>query len=196
MKEKLLTVSQMVDLTGLRSQSIYARVNSGRLLRNEKGLFDILHPTNRATLKEMGINASSIKVPKPKPAGRPLPGEKKPGDIRQPGTGRMLSSAEERERNLRLRNEKLEIENEARRGRLLDAENVRAHVFFYLDRVFSNLERLANSYLDDVSAKIILNGELTADVRHEWKNRVLEEADNAKTETMNRLEKLSKGENV
>ncbi len=187
-----LSITQVSDATGFARATLYRYVQTGELLRDKNGLISLNRPENRKWFRENGIDPDTVKAPKPRYPGRRPAGAPAPVKTEPEGESR----AELQRLHLKKKIQKLSIGIERERGRLLDIERVRFSVFFYLDRIYGNLERLSNSFLDDTATGIVKAGGLTAEVRHAWKAKVLEEIDGAKNETVKRLEKLSKGEVV
>lgn len=181
-----LTVTQITTLSGVARSTIYRRIEDGEIVRGPDGLIPLSASENRRFLEGCGVDLKTMTVP-----AAPIPGRKPSGTSPAP---RVIDPGRSELQRLHLvaKIRKLDLENDTRRGKLLDSEAVRTSVFFYLDRLHSGLERLAGAFLDDIAAAIIRDG-LTADIRADWKNRVLEEIDTAKNEAVKRLEKLSKG---
>jgi len=90
---------------------------------------------------------------------------------------------------------KVQLLNEKLRGRLLDRGMVYDYVFLYLDKINSNLERLAGAFLTDVGHKIIEAAGVDSGIREEWKSGVLEGIDNAKREVVKRLDEIAAKQN-
>ena len=182
-----LSVTQIATLLGMARSSIYRYIETGEIVRGPDGLISLDRLENRRFLKGQGIDLKKIAIPK-----IPLPGRKPSGAAPAPRTAPDTGRAELQRLHLIAKIRKLDLENDVRRGKLIEAEAVRTSIFFYLDRLHSGLERLAGAFLDDVAAGIVREG-LTANIRADWKNRILGEIDTAKNEAVSRLEKLSKG---
>jgi len=72
---KLLTVSQLSEALGVKSQGLYRKIRSGAIVRRADGLIDISTiPENRAFLKARGYVPSKIRIPRPGTPGRPVKG--------------------------------------------------------------------------------------------------------------------------
>ena len=71
---KLLTVSQLSEVMGVKSQGLYRKIHSGALVRRADGMIDISIPENRAFLKARGYVPSKIRIPRPGTPGRPVKG--------------------------------------------------------------------------------------------------------------------------
>lgn len=69
---KLLTVSQLSEALGVKSQGMYRKIHSGALVRRADGMIDISIPENRAFLKARGLAPSRIRIPRPGTPGRPV----------------------------------------------------------------------------------------------------------------------------
>ncbi|OHD67207.1 MAG: hypothetical protein A2W19_11760 [Spirochaetes bacterium RBG_16_49_21] len=189
-KEIKLNITQFSEALGIPRSTLYRHIKDASIIRDENGMISLSRSENRRFLKENGIDIKRLSIPAPRPAGRrpasaPAPAPKVTDESR----------AELQRRHLLAKIAKLDLEQEIKRGNLLNVQNVKDSVFFYLDRVFSNLERLSNTHLDDIGDKIITNGGLSAEIRHEWVNLVLREIDTAKQETITRLNELAKGSN-
>ena len=87
-------------------------------------------------------------------------------------------------------NEKLK--NARIRGELIDREKVYNSIFTYLDKLHSNLERLADSYLSDVGPLIIDAGKIMPEHRSSWKNEVMSQIDESKKVIIKNLKKIQK----
>lgn len=71
---KLLTVSQLSEALGVKSQGMYRKIHAGAIVRRADGLIDISIPENRAFLKARGYVPSKIRIPRPGTPGRPVKG--------------------------------------------------------------------------------------------------------------------------
>jgi hypothetical protein len=89
---------------------------------------------------------------------------------------------------------KLKLQNARLRGELLDKDIVYDSLFMYLDKVNSNLERMAGAFLNDVGFKIINAEEVTPAVKQEWIDGTLKQIDMAKKEIVKRLKKIAKSQ--
>lgn len=87
-------------------------------------------------------------------------------------------------------NEKLK--NARIRGELVDREKIYNNMFTYLDKLHSNLERLADSYLSDIGPLMIDAKKVMPEHRSSWKNEVLSQIDEAKTGMVKQLKKIQK----
>ncbi|HPA72829.1 MAG TPA: hypothetical protein PKY31_11200 [Spirochaetota bacterium] len=179
--EKLATRQQVAELLGVRPQSVDGMVQRGRLFRNEGGLFDLAHPDNAAFLKEKGVKVGSVKIPGAKPAGRPLPGKQAPGTITTAAAGPRLTASEQRERNLKLKNEKLALEIEYRKGRLYPIEFIDGVIFRYLEKLHTNIERVASVCLDEIGGRILEAGRVTPGIETDHLNNFLKCIHDTKT---------------
>jgi hypothetical protein len=88
----------------------------------------------------------------------------------------------------------LKLKNARLRGELLDKDVVYQSVFLYLDKVMSNIERMAGAFLKDIAYKILTAEELTPDVQQEWIDQTLKQIDAAKKETVKRLNKIARNQ--
>jgi len=86
----------------------------------------------------------------------------------------------------------LKLKNARTRGELVDREKVYNHLFTYLDKLHSNLERLADSFLSDVGPLIIDAGKLIPEHREQWKDEVLSQIDESKKSIVKMLKKIEK----
>ena len=100
--------------------------------------------------------------------------------------------------NVRLKEEAAEekaLKNAVRRGELLEREKVYT-VFLHLDKLHSNLERLADSVLADISKLIVDAGRLKPEHRAKWKDSVFAQIDDARNwivDEIKRIEEEQKG---
>lgn len=84
------------------------------------------------------------------------------------------------------------LKNAARRGELVEKEAVYNSVFLYLDKLNSNLERLADSYLSDMGPLIIDAGAVLPEHRTAWKDEVMGQIDGSKTTIVNRIREIER----
>jgi hypothetical protein len=182
MKEKLITVSQMGELLNVKSQGLYAQIKAGSIIRREDGFIDILDPQNAGYLKEKGISAKSVKVPEegrpgrpvvPRPAGKISPSRK--------------SRSELSDENLILKNEKLQLEVARKRKELLPVADVEDIYFSYLEKLNSNIERLAGTYLRDIGKDILSKGEGLPEHTEKFLTHVLSLIHNTKAEVLKKF---------
>jgi hypothetical protein len=100
--------------------------------------------------------------------------------------------------NVRLKEQAAEekaLKNAVRRGELLEREKVYT-VFLHLDKLHSNLERLADSVLADISKLIVDAGRLKPEHRAKWKDSVFAQIDDARNwivDEIKRIEEEQKG---
>ena len=64
----------------------------------------------------------------------------------------------------------------------------------YLDKVNSNLERLADSFLSDIGSDIVTAGKVTPAIRNRWRSGILEQIDDAKKVVVKKIEEIEKGQ--
>lgn len=88
--------------------------------------------------------------------------------------------------------QKLKLENARIRGELVDREKVYNHLFLYLDKLHSNLERLADSYLSDILPLAIDAGKISPEHRNVWHDEVLSQIDETKNGIVKMLKKIEK----
>lgn len=84
--------------------------------------------------------------------------------------------------NVRLKEQQAEamaLKNAVRRGELLEREKTYI-LFMHLDKLHSNLERLADSFLADVAMEIIDAKRLTSETRARWKDEIFRQTNDAK----------------
>ena len=79
------------------------------------------------------------------------------------------------------------LKNAKMRGDLVDKELIYNRIFLYLDKLHSNLERLADSYLSDLGGRIVDAEKVLPEHRMEWKNEVMSQIDAAKIEISQRI---------
>ena len=131
----------------------------------------------------------------PKPAGEPPPlSEAEKEYARQMETIEGLAERynaaktgkiEQQEQELKLKNARI-------RGELVDREKVYNNIFMYLDKLHSNLERLADSFLSDLGPLIADAGKVMPEHRESWKDEVLSQIDESKTGMVKMLNKIEK----
>lgn len=78
------------------------------------------------------------------------------------------------------------------RGELLSRESVYTSIMMYIDKVHSNLERLADSYLSDTGSDIVTAGKVTPAIRNRWRSGVMEQIDDAKKTVIKKIEEIEK----
>ena len=152
------------------------------------------------------------KKPDPKPASKPKikPGKELQTAGPKPLTPEEIESEKELDRKIEIledlgnrydqaRTEKLEqqainekLKNARIRGELVDREKVYNNMFTYLDKLHSNFERLADSYLSDIGPLMIDAGKVMPEHRSAWKNEVLSQIDEAKTGMVKMLKKIQR----
>lgn len=89
---------------------------------------------------------------------------------------------------------KLKLQNARLRGELLDANVVYDGIFLYLDKLHSNLERMAGTFLNDIGYKIINAEEVSSDVKQEWVDGTLKQIDQAKKTIVKTLKTISQNQ--
>jgi hypothetical protein len=170
-----------IDSDSYKSVQYLRRDNSQR-----KGTKKPVQPPNVGeTVDSDTRNPARIEFPSDKKSDRK---KDKPLDTDDPAEKYNAARAEKTEQEVI----KLRQFNAFKRGDLIDREKVYNSVFLFWDRVLSNLERLATTYLDDVAGKIITAKELTPEIRQYWVDGVLEQIDDAKTETVKKIEDIKK----
>jgi len=80
------------------------------------------------------------------------------------------------------------------RGDLLSREIVYTSIMMYLDKVNSNLERLADSFLSDIGSDIVTAGKVTPTIRNRWRSGVMEQIDDAKKIIVEKIKEIEKGQ--
>ncbi|HPS59357.1 MAG TPA: hypothetical protein PK514_14735 [Spirochaetota bacterium] len=168
MKKPVKTVgvnkAEFARMANVNRSSVTRAIKSGLIVADEKGMIDINSAASKFYIEQHLNPADSAPID---------------GDY-----------IEEKRKNIILKNLKLQQEINYKAGRLLEKSAVESSVFLYLDNVFSNLERLAGIFLDDVTSKILTEG-LTPEVRAMWKNAVLSEIDTAKNTTVKKIEEIA-----
>ena len=86
----------------------------------------------------------------------------------------------------------LKLTNARIRGELVDREKVYNNLFMYLDKLHSNLERLADSFLSDIGPLMVDAGKVMPEHRESWKDEVLSQIDESKTGMVKMLSKIEK----
>lgn len=84
------------------------------------------------------------------------------------------------------------LKNARIRGELVDREKVYNNMFTYLDKLHSNFERLADSYLSDIGPLMIDAGKVMPEHRSVWKDEVLSQIDESKNAMVKILDKIAK----
>lgn len=87
---------------------------------------------------------------------------------------------------------KAKLINAKIRGEMLVRETVYNAIFLYLDKLHSNLERLADAYLSDVGSMIITAGSVTPKIRAIWRDEVLKQIDDTKKACMKKLKEIER----
>ena len=85
-----------------------------------------------------------------------------------------------------------ELKNAVRRGELLEKESVYHALFLSMDKLISNAERFAESFLPDIISEILEKGELTNEIRAKWKDGYFNMVDNWKNSTADKLKEMEK----
>ena len=88
--------------------------------------------------------------------------------------------------------QKLKLENARIRGELVDREKVYNNIFMYLDKLHSNLERLADSFLSDLGPLMVDAGKVMPEHRESWHDEVLSQIDETKKGMVKMLKKIEK----
>jgi transcriptional regulator with XRE-family HTH domain len=86
------------------------------------------------------------------------------------------------------------LKNARLRGELIDREMVYNNVFLYLDKLHSNLERLADSFLSDLGGRIIDKGKVTPKFRSIWKNEIMSQIDETKKTIVKQIKSIAKSQ--
>ncbi len=86
----------------------------------------------------------------------------------------------------------LKLKNARTRGELIDREKIYNNMFTYLDKLHSNLERLADSFLSDIGPLMVDAGKVLPEHRESWKNEVLSQIDESKEGIIKILRKIEK----
>lgn len=162
-----VTKAEFARMANVSGAAITKAIKSGSLVVDKNGMIDPNHDSAKFYLETQ--------------QGKPLAAEIATGEI------------DAKRQNIILKNLKLKQELEYRAGNLLDREKVRTVVFMYLDKTYSNLERLSGVFLDDICHKILTDG-LTPEVRSMWKSAVLSEIDNAKNEVVRRVREIAEAQ--
>ncbi len=84
------------------------------------------------------------------------------------------------------------LKNARVRGELIDREQIYNNLFLYLDKLHSNLERLADSYLSDVGGQIIDNKKVLPEHRTIWRNEIMSQIDDSKNVIVKHIKKVEK----
>lgn len=84
------------------------------------------------------------------------------------------------------------LKNARTRGELIDREKIYNNMFMYLDKLHSNLERLADSFLSDIGPLMVDAGKVMPEHRESWKNEVLSQIDESKEAMVKILRKIEK----
>ena len=83
------------------------------------------------------------------------------------------------------------LKNAARRGELISRERF-YDIIRYLDKLHSNIERLADSFLSDIGGRIIDAGKIKPEHRADWKNEIMSQVDDTKNKMVEELKKIEK----
>ena len=86
------------------------------------------------------------------------------------------------------------LKNAVRRGEYLKKESVYDDIMLYIDKLHSNIERLADSYLSDLGGQIVDAGKVMPEHRTKWKDEVMSQIDEAKRITMDRVKEIQKAQ--
>lgn len=86
------------------------------------------------------------------------------------------------------------LKNARIRGEQIDRELVYNNLFLYLDKLHSNIERLADSFLSDVGGRIVDSKKVLPEHRHTWKNEVMKQIDESKNEIVKRIKNIEKNQ--
>jgi len=185
--KKQVSQKQLSQILNVTPQAVGGATARGLLFRDESGLYDLTNKQNAAYLKSRNIDVKKIVIPQSAPTGRPVK-PRKQGEIKTALND--ISLTELNKQKVKKQIEKLNIENDFRRGKLLDAELVETQVFFFLDKVFNSMERNGLTFLTDNSARIINAGGINSQIKNDFKNLISEQFDNARHETIKRIEKI------
>lgn len=83
------------------------------------------------------------------------------------------------------------LKNASRRGELINRERF-YDIIKYLDKLHSNIERLADSFLSDVGGRIIDSGKINPEHRSIWKDEVMSQIDVTKKDMVRELKEIEK----
>ena len=186
--KKQVSQKQLSQILNVTPQAVGGATARGLLFRDESGLYDLTNKQNAAYLKSRNIDVKKIVIPQSAPIGRPVK-PRKQGAIKTPiNSGESLT--ELNREKVKKQIEKIKIENEYKRGQLLDAQLVQDMLFLFLDKVFNSMERNGLIFLTDNSARIINAGGVTSQIKNDFKNLISEQFDSARNETIKRIEKI------
>jgi len=186
--KKQVSQKQLSQILNVSPQAVGGATARGLLFRDESGLYDLTNKQNAAYLKSRNIDVKKIVIPQSAPIGRPVK-PRKQGAIKTPiNSGESLT--ELNREKVKKQIEKIKIENEYKRGQLLDAQLVQDMLFLFLDKVFNSMERNGLIFLTDNSARIINAGGVTSQIKNDFKNLISEQFDSARNETIKRIEKI------
>jgi len=186
--KKQVSQKQLSQILNVTPQAVGGATARGLLFRDDSGLYDLTNKENAAYLKSKNIDVKKIVIPQSAPTGRPVK-PRKQGAIKTPSSGNESLTELNREK-VKKQIEKLNIENEYRRGQLLDAQLVNDMLFLFLDKVFNSMERNGLTFLTDNSARIINAGGINSQIKNDFKNLISEQFDTARHETIKRIEKI------
>ena len=186
--KKQVSQKQLSQILNVTPQAVGGATARGLLFRDDSGLYDLTNKENAAYLKSRNIDVKKIVIPQSAPIGRPVK-PRKQGAIKTPiNSGESLT--ELNREKVKKQIEKIKIENEYKRGQLLDAQLVQDMLFLFLDKVFNSMERNGLIFLTDNSARIINAGGVTSQIKNDFKNLISEQFDSARNETIKRIEKI------
>lgn len=190
----LITKKEIAQLAGVSAPAISKAIKDGRLecYQGSKQI-DTDSPLARAYLNNIPLQRQN-NVPS-------LPGQQQANVDSGPNNDDLtqavikvqnaeaLNKVEAAEFKRQQRIEK-EMKNAVRRSDLLNYKKVDQYIFLYLDKLHSNLERLATSVLDDMSEKILESGSVRPEHRQIWKDAVKKSIHESVEQVKKRLKEI------
>lgn len=181
-----LNQKQLSQVLNISSQAVGGLTTRGRLVRDEQGFYNLSDPENRSFLKERNIKISEIKIPETPAPGRPVV-NRPAGKIKTPHNSNDKTQSDLKKENIELKNEKLKLELARKRKELLPVAIVEEIYITYLERFNSTVERLAGTYIKDISKDILDKGEVQPVHITKFINHVLEITHNNKLAVQNKF---------
>ena len=174
-KQEPLTAQQLADMVGCTRRNIYSSRDRGLLECNEQGLFDITVDVNAAFIEER-------KNGKVKP-GRPvtLSDEKgvETGSLKEANLKKKQADAE-------LAQIRVDYANKV----LLPTDFITDQLMKYIERLHSNIERLAGTSIQDFSKEILAEGQLTSKMINDFINLYLSTIHGTVQQMLKEIEKF------
>jgi hypothetical protein len=194
---KLVTVKEFVSISGVTKQAIYSHLRKGERLQYYKGSnqIDIEAPLTQAYLNNVPAQRLRKTTEPPDGVLQMMPSPQL--DTYIPENAEDIANAVEKYSKHRAEKEKqtadkLRMANEVRRGQLLEKTIVEEYIFLWIDRLHSNLDRMAGGFWDDLIRRVLLAGENKPEFKLEWKDRVKLIEHETKLECMERLTGIKK----